>query len=339
MPLRKFIIPAVFFVFVPQGLAVTQAQKPAHPLLGTGRGVDHVGIGVRDLKKAIRDYEEVLGFKCIKNPPTSYRGTLRGLILFDDLTMLEFLSPPRPVPSADSGNLRELAAFIELHEGGLSLALETSSAKSAAAYLKAHNFEFKLTKWPRGTGEGKAERSPVQYISLARPDTPSGTKQTFMVWIWLIEHASPERFARLSARREQGMMRHPNSAMRLHSAWFAVRDLEASLRNLQEAGFKPGVEREAALLGAKGREVKAGNGVMLLLRSADENGALNKFLSDHDDGDIIGISIEVSDLNKARSWVEDHSGRKFEPYDGFYGRSIMIPPALTHGVWMELFQR
>jgi hypothetical protein len=55
MPLRKFIIPAVFFVFVPQGLAVTHAQKPAHPLLGTGRGVDHVGIAVRDLEKARRD--------------------------------------------------------------------------------------------------------------------------------------------------------------------------------------------------------------------------------------------------------------------------------------------
>jgi hypothetical protein len=36
MPSKKFIIPAVLFVFVLQGLAFSQAQKPAHPLLGTG---------------------------------------------------------------------------------------------------------------------------------------------------------------------------------------------------------------------------------------------------------------------------------------------------------------
>jgi len=66
---------------------------------------------------------------------------------------------------------------------------------------------------------------------------------------------------------------------------------------------------------------------------------LANFLSDHHDGEIIGVSIEVTDLDKAISWVEAHSGRKLEPYDGFYGRSILIPPDLTHGVWMEFLQR
>ena len=92
-------------------------------------------------------------------------------------------------------------------------------------------------------------------------------------------------------------------------------------------------------MGASGREVGAGQGRLLLLQSSDENGALAKFLADHDDGSIIGVSIEVSDLNKARSLIESHSGQKLEPYDGFYGRSILIPPDLTHGVWMELYQR
>jgi hypothetical protein len=121
--------------------------------------------------------------------------------------------------------------------------------------------------------------------------------------------------------------------------WFAVRDLEASLRNLQEAGFEAGEKREAKFLGAAGCEVKAGSGSMLMLESVDDNGGLGKFLSNHDEGEIIGLSIEVSDLSKARSWVEGHSGSKLEPYNGFYGQSIMIPPDLTHGVWMEFFQR
>jgi hypothetical protein len=68
-------------------------------------------------------------------------------------------------------------------------------------------------------------------------------------------------------------------------------------------------------------------------------GVLERFISNHDDGEIIGVSIEVADLNKARSWVESHSGEKLELYDGFYGRSVILPPDLTHGVWMEFFQR
>jgi catechol 2,3-dioxygenase-like lactoylglutathione lyase family enzyme len=311
-----------------------QEKMSAHPLLGTGRGVDHVGIGVRDLEKARRDYEQVLGFKCTENLPGP-SGPIRSLIFFEDETLLEILSPPKE-PAAVRDEFRR---WVEKHEGAMSLALKISSAKDAAAYLEARNFEVKVSEWPRAMKEGETKPSLVQYYSVSTPDIPTGNKQIFMAWIWLIEDTSQERFARLSARREQGMMCHPNSAVRFHSAWFAVRDLEASLRNLQNAGFESGETREAKFLGASGREVKAGRGCMLLLRSADDNGVLNKFLSDHDDGDIIALSIEVSDLNKARSWIEGHSGHKLEPYDGFYGRSVMIPPDLTHGVWMELFHR
>jgi catechol 2,3-dioxygenase-like lactoylglutathione lyase family enzyme len=315
-----------------------QEQKPAHPLLGTGRGIDHVGIGVLDLEKAKRDYEQVLGFKCTENlPPIS--GALRSIVFFEDETLLEFLSPPQPASAVNSDYLRNLAAFTEKHEGAMSLALETSSAKVAADYLKAHNFEVKLTEWPRVMKEGETKPSPTQYYSVSTPDTPSGNKQVFMLWIWLIEHASPERHAKIAARRERGMMAHPNTALRIHSVWFAVRDLDASLRNLCDAGFEPGETREAKFLGAKGREVKAGGGSMLLLRSLDQKAVLNTFLQDHDDGSIIGVSIEVSDMNKARSWVEGRSGHKLEQYMGYYGRCIMIPPDLTHGIWMELFQR
>jgi catechol 2,3-dioxygenase-like lactoylglutathione lyase family enzyme len=263
MPSRKFIIPAVFFVFVLQGLAVTQAQKPAHSLLGTGRGVDHVGIAVRDLGKTINDYEQVLGFKYFKAPPFT-DGTVRSFIFFENNSYLELFSVANVTDET-----KYFAAFAEKHEGAIYLGLATSSASDAADYLMAH----------------------------------------------------------------------PNTALRIHSVWFAVRNLDASLRNLHDAGFEPGENRKAKFLGAKGREVKAGDGCMLLLRSVDQKGVLNTFLSDHDDGDIIGVSIEVSDLNKARSWVEGHSGHKLEPYKGFYGQSMMIPPDLAHGVWMELFQR
>lgn len=312
--------------------AVAQAQKPANPLLGHGHGVDHVGVGVRDLEKTKNDYEQVLGFKCFERPPKP-DGFITSVIFFDDTSYLELLSVAQH-PSANY-----IAVFVEKHEGAMSLGLETSSAQDAADYLKAHNFEVKLSEPPSVVKEGKTKPPPVLFHSVTTADTLSGNKQIFMLWIWLVEYVSPERPARLAAWREQGMMAHPNTALGIRSVWFAVRDLDAQLRNLHDAGLESGETREAKFLGASGREVKAGNGSILLLQSADKNSALNTFLLNHDDGSIIAVSIEVSDLNTAHSWVEGHSGHKLEPYMGYYGQSIMIPPDLTHGVWMELFQR
>jgi len=58
----------------PCSVVLGQAREPAHPLLWTGRGVDHVGTGVRDLDKAGRDYEKVLGFKCTEKLPSYTSG-------------------------------------------------------------------------------------------------------------------------------------------------------------------------------------------------------------------------------------------------------------------------
>jgi hypothetical protein len=315
--------------------AVTHAQKPAHPLLGHGLSIDHVGIAVRDLEKTNRDYEQVLGFKYFKVPSFT-DGTVRSSIFFENNSYLELTSV-----ATISDQTKGFADFAEKHEGAMFLGLATSSAKDAADYLKAQNFEAVLGGEESTTKKGQPKPPTPPYYYVFISDKPLGERQPFMLsnFLFLIEYVSPERPGRLAALREQGMMAHPNTALGIRSVWFAVRDLDAQLRSLHDAGFESGETREAKFLGASGREVKAGNGSMLLLHSADKNGSLNKFLSNHDDGSIIALSIEVSDLNKARSWVEGHSGLKLEPYMGYYGRCIMIPPNLTHGVWMEFFQR
>jgi catechol 2,3-dioxygenase-like lactoylglutathione lyase family enzyme len=313
----------------------TQAQEPANPLVGHGLGVDHVGIAVRNLDKTLSDYEQALGFKCFRVPPYP-DGVVSSCIFFENNTYLELISVAEP-PSgtALSDQAKDYAGFAEQHEGAMFLGLATSSAKNAADYLKAHNFEANLFGEESVTKEGETKPSPplAHYIIISHE--PSKNTQAFTLPIFPLEYVSQY----LDDIREDRMMIHPNSALRLHSVWFAVQDLDAQLRTIQQAGLKPGKTHEARFLGAMGREVKVGQGTLLLLRSVGKDGALSKFLSNHDDGSIIGVSIEVSDLNKARSWMEGHSGHKLEPYKGYYGRSIMIPPDLTHGIWMELFQR
>jgi catechol 2,3-dioxygenase-like lactoylglutathione lyase family enzyme len=303
-----------------------QAEEPGNPLLGHGLGVDHVGIAVRDLEKTINDFEQMLGFKCIKLPPKP-AGVVSSVIFFENSSYLELLSvSKKPSGPTLSDQAKRYADFAEKHEGAKFLGLATSSAKDAADYLKAQNFEAFMFGDILGN-----------YVDISHE--PSGDKQAFPLAVFLIEYVSRGRLMWLSGIRKNGMMDHPNAALRIHSTWFAVQDLDASLENLKDAGFESGETRQAKFLGAKGQEVKAGKGSLLVLEPVDDKGALSKFLTNHDDGEIIGISIEVSDLNKACSWVEEHSGHKLEPYDGYYGRSLLIPPDLTHGVRMEFFQR
>jgi 4-hydroxyphenylpyruvate dioxygenase-like putative hemolysin len=132
-------------------------------------------------------------------------------------------------------------------------------------------------------------------------------------------------------------MNHPNTAIGIHAVWFAVHEAEAQLRTLRDAGLESRESREAKFLAGHGEEVKAGQGVLLLLESSDKTGLLTKYLSDHDEG-IIGLSIEVADLGKARQLAESGTGRKLKTYKGFYGTSFLLPPEVTHGVWMEVFQ-
>src|SRR5260370_22800009 len=90
-------------------------------------------------------------------------------------------------------------------------------------------------------------------------------------------------------------------------------------------------------LGAEGREIRAGEGVLLLLRAKDPKGEVALFLTRRGEG-IIGVSIKVARLQKTRAMLEADMGQRITPYEGSYGKSILVPVELTQGVWLELFQ-
>jgi len=203
------------------------------------------------------------------------------LFFFENNSYLELFSVANV-----SDETKYLAAFAEKHEGAIYLGLATSSAKDAADYLKVHNFEAVLSGEESAMKEGQPKPPPPPYYYVFISDKPSGGKKPFMLsnFLFFIQYVTPEMSGRLAALRELGMMTHPNTALLIHSVWFAVRDLDAQLRNIRDASFESGETREAKFLGAKGNEVKAGKGCMLLLRSVDQKGVLNTFLQDHDDG-------------------------------------------------------
>jgi hypothetical protein len=61
-------------------------------------------------------------------------------------------------------------------------------------------------------------------------------------------------------------------------------------------------------------------------------------LADRGEG-IMGVSMEVRDLETARKVIESNTGLVFAPYAGPYGNSILISAEIAHGLWIEMFER
>jgi catechol 2,3-dioxygenase-like lactoylglutathione lyase family enzyme len=303
-------------------------QTPAQTLLGQGWGVDHVGVGVRDLAQAQHDYQG-LGFKISKGG--HFPGGLSNCIVrFQNNSYLELLS----VTGTKPGDAADIAEFVKKHEGAMFLGINVSSAKAAADYLKTHNFDAADPEPGSIMSEGETKSPPPQWYTVGTADKPAASKEGFTIPIFFIEYLSKDR---VEKSRAAGWMDHPNTAMSIHSVWFAVHDMEKQLRTLRDAGLEIGESREVKFLGAHGRKVKAGQGELVMLDSGDKKGLLTEYLTDHDEG-VIALSIEVSDLGKARRLAESSTGSTLDTYNGFYGPSFLLSPKVTHGVWIEMFQ-
>ena len=73
-----------------------------------------------------------------------------------------------------------------------------------------------------------------------------------------------------------------------------------------------------------------------MLQAKDASGPLASHVSQHGEG-VVGVSIEVRDLDVAQSRIQASTKRPLESYSGPFGKSILVTPESTHGMWIEFF--
>jgi hypothetical protein len=54
---------------------------------------------------------------------------------------------------------------------------------------------------------------------------------------------------------------------------------------------------------------------------------------------LMGVTLRVGDLGKAKTLIEEHTRRKLSSYDGTYGKSFLVPADVANGVWIEMVQK
>jgi hypothetical protein len=305
-----------------------RAQSPAPAsLLGTGRGVDHVPVAVRDLDHARKDFEQ-LGFKFSINGQFP-GGIYNTLAFFNDSTYLELFSVKEPPPP----DLGKFVSFLSKHEGAMELGLNVSSVKGTSQYLKAHNFDvsnMETSDWQR-QGEAKPQKPLWYAFGIANKPAPGLRVCTLPIFFIEYVNGGP----RYEKSAESGSQQ-PNTALGIHAVWFAVHDSKSTLATLNHAGFS-GNDRPYKLFGVAGHGVNAGAGIMVLLEGKVKSSEVARYLTDPDDR-IIAISIKVADLKAARSQAETATHARLQIYKGAFGRSFLIPANAAHGLSIEMFQ-
>ncbi len=91
-------------------------------------------------------------------------------------------------------------------------------------------------------------------------------------------------------------------------------------------------------LEAKGREVQAGAGSILLVAGASTKNPVTPWLESRGES-VMGITLEVADLEQARRALQARLHRDLPVYEGAFGRSILIPAEVALDTYIEFCEK
>jgi hypothetical protein len=312
------------------GLSTLDGQAAAQGL-GVGRGIDHVGMLVREenFNADARVWSRQLGFS--ETPVlTSPAGVENRLIWFRDLSYLEIdaftASNPATAPFLD---------FLAHHEGAKFYGTEVHDAAQAAAFLTGAGYP-NVGPLPAGpltvaaTGQVVGQTPLWSEIILTSRVAPDNSN----FFLDYNEAQVRQMFVQVPALAPRP---HANTAQKIDTVWLVVADLSAAVDFYQGLGLdvRP-LHRRIGYLGGRGAEVRFATNTLALLEP-DGPGLLADFAADRGEG-ILGVSLKVGDLQTAHDLIEGNTGLTL-PVFTYQGRQrFLIPASLTHGVLVEMVE-
>ena len=293
--------------------------------LGMGQSeagtIDHVRILVRDISASRQVYRDVLGFDLPRAEPFVYQeGSTHDGTLLADNTYVELIG------IVDREKLLKarpwIVEFLQQQQGPHSVGWLVSSAKNVSDHLQSQGIDAPIVNLARANHADKT----VLLVTPKLPHLPDGA-------IFFLEY--PPKIA--STTPSQLPVRQPNTAEHIAAVWIVVNDLKKASADVRALGFRPVRSLRSKILGADGREFAAERGSIVLLH-ARRNGPAAQFARERGEG-VLGFTLTVTDLAKARALLEKNTKRRLFTYRGFYGNSFLIPAELAAGAWIEMAQK
>lgn len=298
-------------------LCATAAQ--AAPSTPTAR-LDHILLWGRGIDQTTAVMAVKLGFQV--RPGHDPGGVANRYIRFADSSFIELLGITRPNPAFDPG-MKEDQQALKGAPGSRTFGFRTSSLDTIHRSLAA--LHYAVTPFFSGPDSAKPG---WRLFAFDRAPLSSNT--------FFIDYAkgyAPDQFDPGNADDYRVTREHPNGARELSSIWLVSADADADRRQLEKMGFGHAVPTKLPALGAEGFCVPVGPTALLLLQP-DGEGLARQTMA-HGGPRVLGVSFGVTDLGRARRWVERGYERTLTTYRGLSGESFLAPTGDDLGLSIE----
>ena len=269
--------------------------------------LDHVPIAVRDLDQATDRFAQ-LGF-ALEPGRLHPNSIVNAFMKFPDGTLLELITASEPSDSL----ARWYLDFLKQREGAAFVSFRTETIDAVIRHLESRSIGFEDTG-PDSKG--------FRTVAL---DVDEPFRRLFFI-----------QYLQRSDQTTAPV--HPNTAVGLRSVWLAVADMAAATAWLENAGWSADAVLSFRPLNGLGQAFPMGLGALVLVAPTNLAGHTAGFVDAWGES-IMGVTIEVKDVTLARDAIQRGTGRRFliNTIPGT-ARSLLVSPAFTHGVWLELIQ-
>lgn len=296
--------------------ASTSATVPAAP----ATRLDHILLWGRGIDQTTSVMAVKLGFQV--RPGRDPGGVANRYIRFADSSFIELLGITRPDPAFDPG-MQEDQQALKGGPGSRTFGFRTASLDAIHQSLQA--LHYAVTPFFSGPDSAKPG---WRLFAFDRAPLSSNT--------FFIDYAAgyaPDQFDPANAGDYRVTREHPNGARELSSIWLVSADADADRRQLEKMGYGHAVPVKLPALAAKGYCVPVGPTALLALQP-DGAGIAAQTMA-NGGARILGVSFGVSDLGRARRWVERGYERKLATYRGLSGESFLAPTRDDLGLSIE----
>jgi hypothetical protein len=334
MSLKYFIAPALIVsiamssTFKKEATQTAANKEPLNQSV-TFRGFDHFMWAVRDFKSAPSFFRDTLGF--------NFTGTLNHmstldnfLIYFKDDTYLEPLTPV----DTTSTFANAMKKWLTKHEGSWKIGFNAEPLLP----LRERMMDMKWRAFPPsgGTFVRMNNRSDIahemwQGLSFT---TPPGN----YLFFWHFTKGWDTMKLKVPEIDPTKIINHRNTALGLKTAWVAVWEIHATARTYAQLGLPEASEMfEVPHLKSMARKITLPMGDLLFLQPMYFDSPVMDFLLSRGEN-LMGVSIEVENLETAKKVIENGYGTNFSVYDGIGGKSFLVPAEKARGVNLEFYQ-
>jgi len=313
----------LLFALIPIfGLSPPTADA-TEPSVGAS-SLDHILLWGRNIDQTTAIMAVKLGFQI--RPGRNPGGVANRYVRMSDRSYLELESITRLNPDMDPG-MRADQAMLHGGPGSRTFGLRSSTLEQVRTLLQQQGlsptaiFSASPTD-PDGAGPSKPPR--WRLFAFEHPPLSSN--------LFFIDYA-PGNLTPTYIADDQVARAHPNSAQELSALWLLSSNADADRKQFERMGFTGGVRVRVSQISAQGYWVPMGQKRIFILQPDGPGIAADALRKGGPQ--VLGVSIGVADLDRAKRWVERGYERELASYSGSLGQSFLAPTQDDLGLLIE----